>query len=55
MKFAEGVGMKWKNNEDGSIENLVYQAFHSKITLALQATVIYLGKQLPVHILAGPR
>lgn len=44
-----------EKNEDGGIENLVYQAFHSKITVALQATVIYLGKQLPVHILAGPQ
>ena len=44
--FAEGVGVKWKNEravkylitiQDGGIESLIYLAFRSKITAALQA------------------
>ena len=45
--FAEGVGVKWKNErvvkhlitiKDVGIESLIYLAFRSKITPALQAT-----------------
>ena len=43
--FAEGVGVKWKNEpvkylitiQDGGIKSLIYLAFRSKITAALQA------------------
>ena len=46
--FAEGVGVKWKNDrvgrgrgiQDGSIESLIYLVFGSKITPALQAKAI---------------
>ena len=46
--FAEGVGVKWKNDrvgrgtgiQDGSIESLIYLVFRSKITPALQAKAI---------------
>ena len=53
--FAEGVGVKWKNKrmgnnplpvkhlitiQDGGIESLIYLAFCSKISPALQAIVI---------------
>jgi hypothetical protein len=42
-KFAEEVGVRGHpiSIQDGSIENLLYRAFRSKITLALQASCLF--------------